>query len=72
MNSISGYDSSDKNSISMDDFDFNRRIGKSIKGIKIGVPQEYFFDDLDSEIEDKVNNSISFLEDNGAIIQKIY
>ncbi|MDP7194333.1 MAG: amidase [Dehalococcoidia bacterium] len=71
MNSISGYDSSDKNSISMDDFDFNRRIGKSIKGIKIGVPQEYFFDDLDSEIEDKVNNSISFLEDNGAIIQKI-
>jgi aspartyl-tRNA(Asn)/glutamyl-tRNA(Gln) amidotransferase subunit A len=71
MNSISGYDSSDKNSISLDDFDFNKRIGKSIKGIKIGVPQEYFFDDLDSEIEEKINNAISFLEDNGAIIKKI-
>ena len=71
MNSISGYDPSDKDSILLDDFDFNRKIGKSIRGIKIGIPQEYFFDDLDSEIEDKVNNSISFLEDNGAIIQKI-
>ena len=71
MNSISGYDSTDKDSVFLENFDFNGRIGKSIKGIKIGVPQEYFFDDLDSEVEEKINNSISYLEDNGAIIRKI-
>lgn len=40
--------------------------GKDLKGVKIGVPEEYFLDSLDKEVEDAVKQAISALEDQGA------
>jgi len=71
LNSISGYDSSDKGSIASESFNFNENMEKSAKGIRIGIPEEYFFDDLDSEVEDKIKYSVKFLEDRDAVVKNI-
>lgn len=44
---------------------------ENIKGIKIGVPKEYFIKELDKEIESAVRNAIKKLEKSGAEIVEI-
>ena len=43
----------------------------NIKGLKIGVPKEYFIDELNSEIKSAVQNAIKKLEELGAEIIEI-
>jgi len=65
MKVISGHDARDKYSIDLSKDRFN--IEKSIdrEKIKIGIPKQYFFDDVDSQILNRVNKSIEILKDLG-------
>lgn len=67
---ISGYDKKDSTSIKRDvDIDSSRLNG-DIKGIKIGVPEEYFTG-INSEIKSCIEGKISGLEKSGAVIKPI-
>ncbi|EKE10839.1 MAG: aspartyl-tRNA(Asn)/glutamyl-tRNA (Gln) amidotransferase subunit A [uncultured bacterium] len=46
-------------------------LDKNIKGLKIGVPKEYFIDGMDPEIESAVKNCAKEYEKAGAIIEEI-
>ena len=65
MKVISGHDARDKYSIDLSKDRFN--IEKSIdrEKIKIGIPKQYFFDEVDSQILNRVNKSIEILKDLG-------
>jgi aspartyl-tRNA(Asn)/glutamyl-tRNA(Gln) amidotransferase subunit A len=67
MNVISGHDPSDSTSAPITLPDFTAVIGRDIKGIKIGIPKEYFIEGIDKEIETAVKDAIKTLESLGAI-----
>ncbi len=47
--------------------DFTSILGRDIKGLKIGVPKEYFIEGMDKEVEKSVKDAIKKLESLGAI-----
>ena len=71
LNTISGHDPRDSTSSPEETPDFTYGIGKDIKGLKIGVPSEYFTCGMDPEIEKITRNAISQLESLGAEIIEV-
>lgn len=71
LNSICGHDRMDTTSADVEKPDFRRNIDKGIKGIRIGLPKEYFIEGLDSRVKDRVIEAIRLLEKNGADIMDI-
>ena len=55
MNIISGRDPQDSTSAPVDVPDFTSVLGKDIKGLKIGIPKEYFIEGIDPEVEQSVS-----------------
>lgn len=71
LNAICGHDPLDSTSASLETPDFTRSLGTDIKGIRIGLPREYFIEGLDTKIKENVMNAVSLLEKNGAEIIEI-
>lgn len=71
MDVISGYDSKDSTSAEIEKSDFTKEIKNDVKGLRIGIPEEYFGEGLDSEVEACIKNVISELEKDGAEIKKV-
>lgn len=67
LNIISGRDPLDSTSAPVDVPDFTAAIGKDIKGLRIGVPKEYFIDGMDTEVEEAVRAAIRQFESLGAV-----
>ena len=67
MNIISGHDPCDSTSVTLPDTDFTSVLGRDIKGMKIGIPDEYFTGGIDKEVEKSVKEAIKKLESLGAI-----
>jgi aspartyl-tRNA(Asn)/glutamyl-tRNA(Gln) amidotransferase subunit A len=67
MNVISGHDPLDSTSAPLSVPDFTLALGQDIKGIKLGVPKEYFIEGTEKEVEASVKDAIRKLEDLGAI-----
>jgi aspartyl-tRNA(Asn)/glutamyl-tRNA(Gln) amidotransferase subunit A len=68
---IAGVDSRDSTSVDIAVPDYLSFLGEDIKGIRIGIPDEYFVEGLNPEIEQKIKEYIKFLEGSGAYIEKI-
>lgn len=71
LNSMAGYDAKDSTSSKVDVPDFTSFIGKDIKGLKIGIPQEYRPDGLNKEISDYWDKAAQILKDAGAEIVSV-
>jgi aspartyl-tRNA(Asn)/glutamyl-tRNA(Gln) amidotransferase subunit A len=67
MNIISGRDTMDSTSAPVDVPDFTSELGKDIKGLRIGIPKEYFIEGIDPEVEQSVSKAIRHFESLGAI-----
>jgi len=67
LNIISGYDLCDSTSADLAVPDFTSALGQDIKGMKLGVPKEYFIEGIDKEVAKSVNAAINKLESLGAI-----
>ena len=66
LGSVAGYDPRDSTSINREVPDYRQLLTGDIKGLKIGVPKEYFIDGMESEVETAVRKAISGLEELGA------
>ena len=51
--------------------DYLKNINKDIKGLKIGLPKEYFTEELDKDIKEVVNNAVEQLKKLGAEIREV-
>ncbi len=71
LNVISGKDEKDSTSANKEVPDFTKYIGKGVKGIKIGIPEEFFVEGLDPKIKEMVMNSAKLLEKEGAELVSI-
>ena len=68
---MAGYDAKDSTSANIITPDYTEKISRSINGLKIGVPKEYFQDGLNFETEKSVLDALSQLEKQGAILVPI-
>lgn len=66
MNIIGGHDPLDSTSADIPLPDFRKALGKDIKGMRIGIPEEYFIEGMDPDVEKAIRDSIKTLEDLGA------
>ncbi|MFH1783292.1 MAG: Asp-tRNA(Asn)/Glu-tRNA(Gln) amidotransferase subunit GatA [bacterium] len=71
MNAISGHDKKDSTSVDRNVPDYTKALGKDIKGLKIGIPREFFIPGLDSEVESHVRDAIKKLEGLGSKIVEV-
>jgi aspartyl-tRNA(Asn)/glutamyl-tRNA(Gln) amidotransferase subunit A len=67
LNIICGHDANDSTSAGLTVPDFVASLGQEIKGLKIGVPKEFFIEGMDREVEDSVKEAIKKLESLGAV-----
>jgi aspartyl-tRNA(Asn)/glutamyl-tRNA(Gln) amidotransferase subunit A len=59
---IAGHDPNDSTSANVPVEDYSAAIEKPVKGLRIGVPQDYFGAGLDAEVKEKVEAAIAALE----------
>jgi aspartyl-tRNA(Asn)/glutamyl-tRNA(Gln) amidotransferase subunit A len=71
LNIIAGKDEKDSTSRDLPPVDFTKAIGKDIKGVKIGLPKEFFAEGLDPEVKNIVLKAAKQLEKEGAQIVEI-
>lgn len=71
MNVISGFDKKDSTSVREKVPDYSARLNDSIKGLKIGLPKEYFGEGLNREIETAIQSAIQEYEKMGAVIKDV-
>jgi len=68
LNAMAGFDARDSTSIEREPEDFTRHLTDDIKGLKIGVPKEYFGEGLASDVEQAVRNALKAYEKLGATL----
>jgi aspartyl-tRNA(Asn)/glutamyl-tRNA(Gln) amidotransferase subunit A len=62
MSVIAGYDENDATSAAVPTTDYAAGIEQEVQGLRIGVPEEYFGEGIDSQVKEKVLAGIALLE----------
>ncbi|HXX53754.1 MAG TPA: amidase family protein, partial [Thermodesulfovibrionales bacterium] len=71
MNVIAGRDARDSTSAPVEVPDFTAALSHDIKGLKIGVPTEYFIKGMDGEVEDALGEALRKLESLGGVPMEV-
>jgi len=71
MNVLAGHDPHDSTSANIPVPDFTKALKKDVKGLKIGMPKEYFIEGMDPEVEKAVKDAVKTLEGLGAKVVDI-
>ena len=71
LNIIAGRDEMDSTSLDAPVPDFTKALVQDVKGLKIGLPKEYFVKGMDPEVEAAVKNGVKALEALGAEVVEI-
>ena len=70
LETIAGHDEKDSTSVKRDDYNFTEALVDDVKGLKIGIPKDYFGDGLDKEVKDSILNAVEVLKSKGAIVEE--
>ena len=68
---IAGHDPRDSTSVQKSPESYSKFLGKPVKGMKIGVPKEYFGEGVDPKVSKQVWKGIKALESEGMKVQEI-
>jgi aspartyl-tRNA(Asn)/glutamyl-tRNA(Gln) amidotransferase subunit A len=68
---IAGYDANDSTSIQRPAESTAAGLGDGVKGLRIGLPREYFAQGLDPEVESAVRKAVDVLEGLGASVEEV-
>jgi aspartyl-tRNA(Asn)/glutamyl-tRNA(Gln) amidotransferase subunit A len=71
LNIISGFDERDSTSVNVPVPDHTQALVKDVKGLKIGIPREYFIDGIQPDVAAAVKAAIEVFKKQGAIIKDI-
>lgn len=70
LEAIASHDKKDSTSIERKDCDFSTALVDDVRGMKIGIPRDYFGEGLDPEVRDAVMAAAKELEKKGAVIEE--
>jgi aspartyl-tRNA(Asn)/glutamyl-tRNA(Gln) amidotransferase subunit A len=66
LNAIAGRDPMDSTSLDVPVEDYTARLGRDLKGVKLGIPKEYFVDGMNPQVRATVEAAIKQCADAGA------
>ena len=70
LEAIASHDVKDSTSVQREDYDFTTALVDDVRGMKIGIPRDYFGDGLDPEVKAAVLGAAKKLEEKGAIVEE--
>ncbi len=70
MEMIASHDTKDSTSIKREDTDFTSVLTEDVKGLKIGIPRDYFGEGLDIEVKESVLAAAKALREKGALVEE--
>ena len=70
MEVIAAHDPKDSTSVEREDTDFTSALVDDVKGLRIGIPRDYFGEGLDPEVKEAVLNAARVLESKGAVVEE--
>ncbi|HEU4344357.1 MAG TPA: Asp-tRNA(Asn)/Glu-tRNA(Gln) amidotransferase subunit GatA [Candidatus Binatia bacterium] len=71
LEAIAGYDPADSTSVNRPVPPYGEALTGDIKGMRLGIPKEYFVSGMQPEVEQAVRRAIDLLEKNGAVLTEI-
>lgn len=71
LNAITGHDHRDSTSIPGERPDYTKSLVSDVKGLKIGMPKEYFGDGINSEVREAIEKAAKTYEELGAQIVEV-
>jgi aspartyl-tRNA(Asn)/glutamyl-tRNA(Gln) amidotransferase subunit A len=71
LNAIAGRDPLDSTSLDVPVEDFTAQLGRDLKGVKLGIPKEYFVDGMNPQVRATVEAAIKQCADAGAELVEI-
>jgi aspartyl-tRNA(Asn)/glutamyl-tRNA(Gln) amidotransferase subunit A len=71
MQVVAGRDANDSTSTTAAVPDYGAEIGKSVKGLRIGIPKEYFGGGMDSDVRTKIESGIDLFRTLGCETREI-
>ncbi|MFC1900592.1 Asp-tRNA(Asn)/Glu-tRNA(Gln) amidotransferase subunit GatA [Chloroflexota bacterium] len=71
MNAIAGYDSQDSTSATEPVPDYTKCLTGDIKGLRIGIPKEYFVEGMQAEVDTAIKAAVEKFEELGAVIEEV-
>ena len=70
LNIIAGHDPKDTTSVDIGERDYTKSLKNDVKGLKIGVPKEYFGEGINSEVKEKLQEAMERYKKLGATIEE--
>lgn len=70
LNVIAGKDEKDTTSVDIGEKDYTKALKNDVKGLRIGVPKEYFAEGINPEVKEKVENAIEEYKKMGAVVEE--
>ena len=70
LETIAAHDEKDSTSMGRDSYDFTSALVEDVKGMKIGIPRDYFGEGLDPEVKEAILKAVKVLEEKGAVVEE--
>ena len=70
LETIASYDKKDSTSMKREEYDFTSALVRDVKGLRIGLPKDYFVDGLDSEVKAAIFKAAETFKRMGAIVEE--
>ena len=70
LNVIAGHDKKDSTSVDLEKKDYLKALKNDVKGLKIGVPKEFFGEGINEEVKEKLKESIEIYKELGAEVEE--
>ena len=69
LETIVSHDVKDSTSVERE-YDFTSALVDDVKGMKIGIPRDYFGDGLSADVKEQILNAVKVLEEKGAVVEE--
>ena len=70
LEAIASYDKKDSTSVKRESYDFTSALKDDVKGLRIGIPRDYFGEGLDPEVAAAVKAAAKVLEEKDAVVEE--
>ena len=70
LETITSYDTKDSTSVKREDSDYTSALVDDVKGMRIGIPRDYFGEGLDPKVREAVLAAAETLKEKGAIVEE--
>jgi aspartyl-tRNA(Asn)/glutamyl-tRNA(Gln) amidotransferase subunit A len=71
LNAVSGYDPKDSTSVNLPVSDYRAGLDRDVKGLRIGLPREYFIEGLDPDVKKTLDDAIAVYTALGAEFREL-